>query len=49
MAYPNQIKCINCGKSIPPMPEDATEDELMCDECLAKEEQEQSIQEDDFL
>lgn len=33
MAYENQIKCILCGKSIPQMPEDANNDELICDGC----------------
>jgi len=38
MAYVNQIKCSDCGISIPFMPEDATEDELLCDACLDKQE-----------
>lgn len=33
MAYENQIKCIKCGKSIPPQPEDASYEELLCDAC----------------
>ena len=33
MAYQNQIKCIECGKSIPPMPEETTYGELLCDSC----------------
>lgn len=43
MAYENQIKCTSCGKSIPPQPEDATTDELLCDLCLA------SLIEGDFV
>lgn len=38
MAYENQIKCTNCGIPIPPMPEDATIDELMCDFCCGEYE-----------
>jgi hypothetical protein len=40
MAYENQIKCIRCGKSIPPMPEDASSWELLCDLCFEEVEDE---------
>jgi hypothetical protein len=38
MAYPNQDKCIECSKSTPKLPEDASEDERVCDECNEKSE-----------
>lgn len=40
MAYENQIKCKSCSISIPPMPEDATVEELLCDTCLKELEEE---------
>lgn len=38
MAYDKQIKCIKCGKSIPEMPEDASDEELLCDLCYEEQE-----------
>jgi len=38
MAYENQIKCNRCGKSILPMPEDASPEELLCDGCYESEQ-----------
>jgi len=38
MAYPDQIKCNRCGKSIPPMPEDSDREELLCDSCYESEQ-----------
>lgn len=35
MAYPNQDKCSDCSKSIPQLPEDASHEERLCDECHA--------------
>lgn len=32
--------CIKCGVSTPPMPEDASDEEMICDECYEKEEEE---------
>lgn len=43
MAYEKQIKCINCGKSIPPMPEDASPEELLCDLCNEQREKVQDM------
>lgn len=36
MAYANQTKCTACSRSIPPMPEDACCEELLCDDCYAQ-------------
>ena len=38
MAYKNQIKCLECGISIPPVPEDATTEEMLCDICYEETE-----------
>lgn len=38
MAYENQTKCIGCGMSIPPMPEDASSWELLCNLCYEEAE-----------
>jgi hypothetical protein len=32
------MKCINCSRNIPEMPEDAARDELLCDMCYLAEE-----------
>ena len=44
MAYENQDKCIQCGKSIPKMPEDATPEEKLCDECYEKMEKHEELE-----
>jgi len=31
-----KIKCIECGKSIPDVPEDACYEELLCNECYER-------------
>lgn len=41
MAYDKQIKCTRCGMSIPDVPEDADESELLCDRCAKFVEVEQ--------
>lgn len=38
MAYDNQDKCLECGKPILPMPEDADYEELICDFCYDETE-----------
>jgi len=43
MAYQDQIKCWICGIPIPPQPEDATLDMLLCDTCY--EEWERKLEE----
>ena len=34
------MKCIDCGMTIPEMPEDATREEMLCDKCYEEEENE---------
>jgi len=45
MAYENQDKCVRCSKSIPALPEDASQDEKHCDECIQVIERNENIYE----
>ncbi len=38
MAYPQQDKCTECTRSIPKLPQDASADERLCDDCLGEKE-----------
>jgi NMD protein affecting ribosome stability and mRNA decay len=37
------MKCPRCGIKVPEMPEDATEEEMLCNLCYEKNEKEESM------
>ena len=43
MSCESKIKCIECGISIPDVPENASDDELLCNGCYEKKENEVTV------